>query len=439
MEVLRKTESVCLKCFERLPANIIEEKNKVYLVKTCKKHGKFKILLSKDPKYYKELSQAYFSDFRYDPRFKRNYFNIYLTFKCNLNCPICLTRANEIEFKEPSLKLIKKLMKNWKNTKIGLWGGEPTLREDLPEIIKAIKESGNIPALYTNGIKISDIDYLKKLKTSGLNIVHLQFDGFDDKVYQKLRKKSLIKIKEKTLDNLKGLSIPTVLETTFVKGLNEKEMLNIFEFALKNDFIKAILYRSYSFQGKAGFKKEKELLGEELLERLEKDTKGKISKQKILEFQKLLFFLYELIEVKRCFYNQYMLIKREKQNYKTMDEIINLKKILKNIERYKKIKNKNLAKIYLAVKFFPLLFNLKILPLIIDFSSILVIRKFFKKYFTSSTLPNGLLILGFGCICNAYNYDKESTMYCIGGEILGNKIFSSLVESNFARESSYST
>jgi len=435
MKTLRKTKSICPKCFKQLPAKIIEEKDKVFLIKTCKRHGRFKVLISKDPDYYKELSNAYFSDFKYDPRFKRNYFNLYLTFRCNLNCPICLTRANEIDFKEPSLELIERLMKKWKNTKIGLWGGEPTLREDLPEIIRIIKKSGNIPALYTNGIKISDISYLRKLKDSGLDIVHLQFDGFDDKIYQNLRGKNLIRIKKKTLSNLKSLGIPTVLETTFVRGLNEKELKNIFEFALKNYFIKAVLYRSYSFQGKAGLNRDKELLSEELIEKLEKDTNGRISKQKVLDFQKLLFFLYELVEMKRCFYNHYLLIKRDKKKgYQSINEFIDLKKILKNIKRYKNTKNKNLAKIDFIIRSLPLLSNLKVLSLIGQFIPIYIMRKFLKNSFTSSTLSNDMLILGFGCICNAYNYDLSSARYCIGGEIMGKRIFSSLVESNLTRD-----
>lgn len=438
MKVLRKTKSVCPKCFKQLPARIIEEKGKVFLIKTCKKHHQFKVLVSKDSQYYKELNRAYFSGSKYNPRLKRNYFNLYLTLKCNLNCPICLTRANTISFEEPSPEDIKTLMKKWKNTKIGLWGGEPTLREDLPEIIHIIKESGNIPALYTNGIKIADIDYLKKLKASGLDIVHLQFDGFDDTVYHKLRGRSLIKIKKKTLANLKTLGIPTVLETTFVRDLNEKELKNILEFALKNYFIKAVLYRSYSFQGKAGLSKEKELLSEELIERLEKDTNGKISKQKILDFQKLLFFLYELVGMKRCFYNQYLLIKRdEKKGYQPINEFVDLKRVLKNIERYKKIKNKNLARIDFIARSLPLLSDFKTLSLIIHFAPIFIARKFLKNSFTSSTLPNNLLILGFGCICNAYNYDLNSARYCIGGEIVGKRIFSSLVESNLTRDKEY--
>lgn len=435
MKTLRKTKSICPKCFKQLPARLVEEKDKVFLTKACKQHGRFKILVSKDPDYYKELSNAYFSDFKYDPWFKRNYFNLYLTFRCNLNCHICLTRANEIDFKEPSLELIERLMKKWKNTKIGLWGGEPTVREDLLEIIRVIKKSGNIPALYTNGIKISNIDYLRKLKDSGLGIVHLQFDGFDDNVYQKLRGKSLVRIKKKTLANLKTLRIPTVLETTFVRGLNEKELKNIFEFAIKNDFIKSVLYRSYSFQGKAGLNRGKELLGEELIERLEKDTNGKISKKKILEFQKLLFFLYGLVRMKRCFYNQYLLIKRnEGQGYQIINKLIDLNRILKNFEKYKRIKNKTWAKTYFLINSIPLLLNFRNLHLLASFSSIFIARRFFKNSFTSSTLPDDLLILGFGCICNAYNYDEACARYCIGGEIVGEKIYSSLVESNLTRE-----
>ena len=434
MELIRKTQSVCPKCIKKIKADIVEEEGKVYMLKKCQKHGRFKVLLSNKPTYYKKLSRLYFSlNKNYSKKYKRNYFNLYVSLKCNLNCSFCLTKANQGDHKELSLEKINNLMKNWKNTKIGLWGGEPTLRKDLPDIIKVIKKSGNIPALYTNGIKISDYNYLKKLETCGLEIVHLQFDGFSDDAYKKMRNKKLIKTKLKALGNLNKLNIPVVLETTFVKGVNENEIINILDYAVKNTFIKAVLFRSYSHIGRKGFKKENELLGEELVDILEKKTNGKISNKKILEFQRLLYIFYDLISTKRCFYNQYLLINRNKNNYETINELIDLNKV--STEKYYKSNNGIYPKINFIVKALPKLLNPKTFKILTLAFSMYLTRKINKKSFTSSTLHKNLLILGFGCICNAYNYDVDAAMYCIGGEITTEgKVIPSLVESNLMRE-----
>ena len=79
--------------------------------------------------------------------------------------------------------------------------------------------------------------------------------------------------------------------------------------------------------------------------------------------------------------------------------------------------------------------NLKNLGIIIKMLPIFVKNKIFRYTFTSSSLPKDMLIVGIGCICNSYNYDKDASAYCIGGEITPKgKIFSSLCDSNLDRE-----
>ena len=65
-----------------------------------------------------------------------------------------------------------------------------------------------------------------------LYVVHLQFDGFDDEVYQKIRGQKLLDIKFQALNNLKKLGLSVDLKVTVVKGVNEKEMSKILKFAL---------------------------------------------------------------------------------------------------------------------------------------------------------------------------------------------------------------
>jgi len=55
--VIRNTKSVCTTCIKKIDAEIVEENEKVYMLKECEEHGKFKILLSNYPKQYKELSK----------------------------------------------------------------------------------------------------------------------------------------------------------------------------------------------------------------------------------------------------------------------------------------------------------------------------------------------------------------------------------------------
>ncbi len=52
-------------------------------------------------------------------------------------------------------------------------GGEPTLREDLPELIEYAEAKGMVSGLLTDGLKLADKDYLNTLLQTGLD--HLLF------------------------------------------------------------------------------------------------------------------------------------------------------------------------------------------------------------------------------------------------------------------------
>lgn len=55
-------------------------------------------------------------------------------------------------------------------------GGEPTLRDDLMEIITAAENLGMVTGLYTDGILLSNKDYLGRLLLTGLDHILLSYD-----------------------------------------------------------------------------------------------------------------------------------------------------------------------------------------------------------------------------------------------------------------------
>jgi organic radical activating enzyme len=54
-----------------------------------------------------------------------------------------------------------------------LTGGEPTLREDLPDLINRAERNGQVTGLLTNGFSLADMDYLNELLQTGLD--HIMF------------------------------------------------------------------------------------------------------------------------------------------------------------------------------------------------------------------------------------------------------------------------
>ena len=107
-----------------------------------------------------------------------------VTNRCNMACPICYSDANQSSEDVPIDKIGLYLERLLKLTEtpipIQISGGEPSIRDDLPEIIALAKQIGyrNIE-LITNGIRISnEPDFLDTLKLRGLTAVYLQFDGY---------------------------------------------------------------------------------------------------------------------------------------------------------------------------------------------------------------------------------------------------------------------
>ena len=65
-------------------------------------------------------------------------------------------------------------------------GGEPTLREDLAEILQEAENLGLVTGLLSDGLKLGDKDYLNTLLVSGLDHFMMVFDPEDQRDWQVL-------------------------------------------------------------------------------------------------------------------------------------------------------------------------------------------------------------------------------------------------------------
>ncbi|HNW38885.1 MAG TPA: radical SAM protein [Candidatus Omnitrophota bacterium] len=174
--------------------------------------------------------------------FNFNKVMIDVTTRCNLECPVCYRIKNSQE--DISFEVLKKLARRFRGKIISLCGGEPTVREDLSEIIGLFSRQNTV-FLITNGLKLTDYAYLKKLKNSGLRYISFSFNGFSDQVYDKINGRPLLELKLKALDNIKRAGIKTILSVVIVKGLNESQISGILKYCLANrDFIQELRLRT---------------------------------------------------------------------------------------------------------------------------------------------------------------------------------------------------
>jgi len=413
--IMRTTKSICPICLKNIKANIVEKDNNVYFIKECEQHGTFKLLLSTDSKYYLDLYDYYFSIIK-DSYIQKD-FILHLTNKCNLNCPICLANANEYN-DEYSYQKLKILLLNYKYLKIDIMGAEPTMREDLSDIINLIKRTGNVCALHTNGIKLADYNYCKLLKDSGLDEVHLQYDTFIENTNLKIRGQKLIEIKEKTIENLEKLNISTDIVMTILKDINEKEINAMFSKFSKKKFIKEIFFLGHRPLGKTHNNDMSTcLMPDEVLNYAINNSNIGLTRQNMKVFQKLYFAMLSLCSKRKCFYIHHYIYFRYNNEVIPIHYILNIDRLDKLLDNYKDIYKKSviLAKIFLIISLpFSLRFSKYLIKFIVSGLSYLLN---FIKIFNLSNLSDKLLLIGFITACDLYSYDDKIAKNCGKGVI----------------------
>ncbi len=308
--ILRETESVCPECFQVIQAHIfIDNKGEVRIGKECAEHGYYEDSYTfSDPDLYQWAEQyTYEGDKPENPTHKKNLGCPYdcglcpdhksqtvlaiidITNRCNLRCPICFAIAATSGYiYELSKKQIENIMKNLRAMKpvpppaLQFSGGEPTIRDDLPDLIISGKEIGfEHIEVNTNGIRFAeDIDFMKRCIEAGMDTVYLQFDGLDDKIYKKSRGTSLMKIKRKAIENARKQEFHSiVLVVTLVKELNDHQIGDIIQFAIKNsDVIRCINFQPVSITGRID-KKSREAMRintTDFMKLIERQTNGLI-------------------------------------------------------------------------------------------------------------------------------------------------------------------
>jgi hypothetical protein len=211
-----------------------------------------------------------------------------VTQRCNLKCPVCFASA-ATSSDDPSLDEIESWLRLLRDhggqVNIQLSGGEPTVRDDLPEIIALTRSLGfDFAQVNTNGLRLAkEGDYAQRLADAGLDCVFLQFDaaGEDtgDAIYQRIRGARLLDLKKLAIARCAEAGLGVVLVPTLVPGVNIGEIGTIIDFALSRvPTVRAVHFQPISFFGRypAAPADADRITLPEVLDQLETQTGGRV-------------------------------------------------------------------------------------------------------------------------------------------------------------------
>lgn len=258
VDTLGTTTSLCPDCLKEVSGRYEERDGGVFLARECPDHG------PTSRQVWGSLDHwEWASDFGPSPEYDGGDLTVdpdhaclavvEVTGDCNLSCSYCFASSGP-GGTHRSIEEIESLLDTVADAggrPIQFSGGEPTLRDDLPELVKRAHARGiDHVEVNTNGIRLATEDgYAGALAAAGVTAIYLQFDGLTSETYEQIREVDLVEEKHAAIEACRAADLPVVLVPTVVPGVNDHEMGDIVRFAIENRDV----VRSVNFQPVAHF------------------------------------------------------------------------------------------------------------------------------------------------------------------------------------------
>lgn len=270
-EHLVTTTSLCPQCLDPVPGSYVARGDSVHLTRECPDHGTLsrKVWESRD---HWEWAGDLTPNLAGDPsgRVEQTDANseltvandhaclavIEVTTDCNLSCSYCFASSGPGGDHLPTEAVIDRLdtvRSEGGPRPIQFSGGEPTVRDDLPELIQHASEMGfESIQVNTNGIRLAQQDgYACELAEAGVTAVYLQFDGLTAETYEAIRETDLSDTKREAITACQEADLSVTLVPTVVPGVNDHEMGAIVAFALDHrDVVESVNFQPVAHFGR---------------------------------------------------------------------------------------------------------------------------------------------------------------------------------------------
>jgi cyclic pyranopterin phosphate synthase len=148
--------------------------------------------------------------------------DLILGYTCNSACIFCTAdgglRSTAMTSGE-ALGSLDRAISTYRPGKVRFGGGEPTVRRDLPALVRFAR-AGGVPlvSIQTNGFMLAYRDYLARLKDSGLGKVNISVRTMNARLYAGLTGvPDSFRLATAAVSNAMGMGIPVEMDVLVIK------------------------------------------------------------------------------------------------------------------------------------------------------------------------------------------------------------------------------
>lgn len=314
MKVIRKTRSLCPECAAEVDAVVAVSDGKAVLFRECPEHGAYEYVLSEHGAEYADLDRFYIALNGLTPRGRIMNIWILCTMHCQQNCCYCSAEIQHPTLGEMNQKDFADVLDRFGYVKLTLTGGEPTLHPELLDFLHEALRRGVSVQIATNGLKLASKEFCQRLKAAGVREVRLSLESLDPKIVEPLDLAPFVEAKLEAIRNLGELGMTVTLSPTLFKGVNDEQLYHIIEYAKDKPFIRKLAVGGFSWNGNGATLPPEMMFSPDAMMDIVHRHYCSCDRQDVFTFQKLMFAVAHVMDVRLCLNSQLMIFVRDGAN-----------------------------------------------------------------------------------------------------------------------------
>lgn len=415
MQIIRNTITRCPVCAQEIEGQLILKDNKIYITRNCPEHGPYEFKVSDHGEWYADLDNFYVNVLKRGG-VKGRITNSWIVTgqQCQMDCNYCSLDVNKPRFEKMTLEDFENTISELKHSKLTLSGGEATLHPHIFDFFRIAHDKKVTTSLATNGVKLADMDFCKKLVESKLKEVRLSIESFDREQTKKLNTEKFLDAKLQALKNLEELGVVTIISPTIFRNINEDQLAASIEFARIKPNIREVSVNGFAWvgSGKKLYDTSSMIMPDEMMDIVHAKFFSE-DRKNIYVFQKYMHLLMQLCNFRFCLHNQAMFFIKGKKRVIPITEYLNMKRIDRYLKRWEKHTGKsNFYQWMLFIKMSLFSMKFKALSLTFQLFNLFIANIFQIKI---HKYPSKILPVLLNTNCGTLNADKTIEDQCNSG------------------------